>query len=113
MCCLNKAASTEITHDEPQLLSLKGILLPFQATIGFFAPYLSELSSISIEIPTLHGVVFHDSIRTAGGHPRFVIDDSGVREYSDAPLLVRASERNNKTPVVATATQPGSIASCK
>ena len=45
--------------------------------------------------------------------PRFVIDESGVMEYSDAPRLVSAPERNNKRPVVATAAQPGSIASFK
>ena len=46
-------------------------------------------------------------------HPRFEIDESGVMEYSDAPQLVSAPERNNKRPVVATAAQPGSIASFK
>jgi hypothetical protein len=35
-----------------------------------------------------------------------VIDESGVMEYSDTPLLVSAPERNNKGPVVAIAAQP-------
>jgi hypothetical protein len=38
-----------------------------------------------------------------------VIDKSGVMEYSDAPVLVSAPERNNKRPVVAAVAQPGSI----
>jgi predicted transglutaminase-like cysteine proteinase len=42
--------------------------------------------------------------------PRFVIDESGVMEYSRAPVLVSAPERNNKRPV---ATQPGSITPSK
>ena len=41
--------------------------------------------------------------------PRFVIDESGVMEYSDRPLPVSAPERNNKRPVVAIAAQPGSM----
>ena len=41
--------------------------------------------------------------------PRFVIDESGVMEYSDRPLPVSAPERNNKAPVVAIAAQPGSM----
>jgi len=45
--------------------------------------------------------------------PRFVIDASGVMEYSNTPLPVSAPERNNNRPVVATAVQPGSIASIK
>ena len=45
--------------------------------------------------------------------PRFVIDKSGVMEYSDAPVLVGAPERNNKRPVVTTAAQPGSITPSK
>ena len=40
--------------------------------------------------------------------PRFVIDASGVMEYSDTPLPVSAPERNNKGPVAAIAAQPGS-----
>ncbi len=46
-------------------------------------------------------------------HPRFVIDESGVMEYSDRPLPVSAPERNNKRPVVTTAAQPGSITPSK
>jgi predicted transglutaminase-like cysteine proteinase len=38
--------------------------------------------------------------------PRFVIDESGVMEYSDAPLSVSAPERNNKGPIAAIAAQP-------
>jgi predicted transglutaminase-like cysteine proteinase len=45
--------------------------------------------------------------------PQFVIAESGVGFYSDAPLLVSVPERNNKRPIVATAIQPGSIASSK
>jgi predicted transglutaminase-like cysteine proteinase len=46
--------------------------------------------------------------------PRFVIDASGVMEYSNTPLLpVSASERNNKGPVVAIAAQPGSMTASK
>jgi hypothetical protein len=45
--------------------------------------------------------------------PRFVIDESGVREYSEAPQLVSAPERNNKRPVVAASAQPGSMTSSK
>jgi hypothetical protein len=43
--------------------------------------------------------------------PRFVINESGVMEYSHTPLLVSAPERNNKGPVVTIAAQPGSITS--
>jgi hypothetical protein len=45
--------------------------------------------------------------------PRFVIDESGVMEYSDTPRPVSASERNNKGPVVAIAAQPGSMTASK
>jgi predicted transglutaminase-like cysteine proteinase len=47
--------------------------------------------------------------------PRFVIDESGVMEYSDTPLLVSAPERNNnnKGPFVAIAAQPGSMTASK
>ena len=45
--------------------------------------------------------------------PRFVIDESGVMEYSDTPRHVSASERNNKGPVVAIAAQPGSMTASK
>ena len=54
-----------------------------------------------------------DDVDARTYRPRFVIDESGVMEYSDAPRLVSAPERNNKRPVVATAAQPGSIASFK
>jgi len=37
--------------------------------------------------------------------PRYVINESGVMEYSDTPLSVSAPERNNKRPVVAIAAQ--------
>jgi len=43
--------------------------------------------------------------------PRFVIDESGVMEYSDRPLPVSAAER--KGPVVAIAAQPGSMTASK
>jgi hypothetical protein len=42
-----------------------------------------------------------------------VIDESGVMEYSVAPRLISAPERNNKRPVVTTAAQPGSITPSK
>jgi predicted transglutaminase-like cysteine proteinase len=45
--------------------------------------------------------------------PRFVIDESGVMEYSNTPLPVSAPERNNKGPVVAIAAQPGSMTASK
>jgi len=45
--------------------------------------------------------------------PRFVIDESGVMEYSDTPPPVSALERNHKGPVVAIAAQPGSMAASK
>jgi predicted transglutaminase-like cysteine proteinase len=45
--------------------------------------------------------------------PRFVIDESGVMEYSNTPLLVSAPERNNKGPAVAIAAQPGSMTASK
>jgi hypothetical protein len=45
--------------------------------------------------------------------PRFVIDESGVMEYSDRPLPVSAPERNKKGPVVAIAAQPGSMTASK
>ena len=45
--------------------------------------------------------------------PRFVIDESGVLEYSDTPLSVSAPERNNGRPVVAIAAQPGSMTASK
>jgi hypothetical protein len=45
--------------------------------------------------------------------PRFVINESGVMEYSDRPLPVSAPERNNKGPVVAIAAQPSSMTASK
>jgi len=45
--------------------------------------------------------------------PRFVIDESGVMEYSNSPRLVSSSERNNKRPVVAIAARPGSTTASK
>ena len=45
--------------------------------------------------------------------PRFVIDESGVMEYSDTPRHVSASERNNKGPVVAITAGPGSMTASK
>ena len=45
--------------------------------------------------------------------PRFVIDESGVKEYSNTPRPVSAPERNYKAPVVAIAAQPGSMAASK
>jgi predicted transglutaminase-like cysteine proteinase len=45
--------------------------------------------------------------------PRFVIDESGVKEYSNTPRPVSPSERNNKRPVVAIAAQPGSMTASK
>jgi predicted transglutaminase-like cysteine proteinase len=45
--------------------------------------------------------------------PRFMIDASGVMEYSDTPLSVSAPERNNKPPVVGIAEQPGSMTASK
>jgi predicted transglutaminase-like cysteine proteinase len=44
--------------------------------------------------------------------PRFVIDESGVMAYADAPLLVSAPKRN-KAPVVATTAQAGSMTPSK
>jgi len=45
--------------------------------------------------------------------PRFVIDASGVMEYSNTPLAVSAPERNDKRPLVAIAAQPGSTTASK
>jgi predicted transglutaminase-like cysteine proteinase len=44
---------------------------------------------------------------------RFVIDESGVMEYSDTPLAVSAPERNNKAPAITIAAQPGSMTASK
>jgi predicted transglutaminase-like cysteine proteinase len=54
-----------------------------------------------------------EDINARNYRPRFVIDESGVKEYSEAPLLVGAPERNSEEPVVATAAQPGPIASSR
>ena len=51
-----------------------------------------------------------EDVNARSYRPRFVIDESGVMEYSDA-LPVSALERNIKGPVVAIAAQPGSITS--
>jgi len=40
--------------------------------------------------------------------PRFVIDEAGVMEYSNAPLLVSAPKRHDKPPVGAITAQSGS-----
>ena len=45
--------------------------------------------------------------------PRFVIDESGVMEYSNTPLPVSAPERNKKGPVVTIAARPGSMTASK
>ena len=45
--------------------------------------------------------------------PRFVIDESGVMEYSNTPLPVSTPERNNKGPVVAITAGPGSMTASK
>ena len=50
-----------------------------------------------------------EDVNARAYRPRFVIDESGVMEYSDTPLSVSAPERNNKRPVVAIAAQPGSM----
>jgi hypothetical protein len=54
-----------------------------------------------------------EDVNARAYRPRFVIDESGVMEYSDAPMLISAPERNNKRPVVTTAAQPGSITPSK
>ena len=54
-----------------------------------------------------------EDIKARTYRPRFVINESGVAEYSDAPLLMSALERNNKGPVTAIAAQPGPITSSK
>jgi hypothetical protein len=42
-----------------------------------------------------------EDVNARSYRPRYVIDESGVMEYSDRPLPVGAPERNNKGPVVA------------
>ena len=54
-----------------------------------------------------------EDVNARSYRPRFVIDESGVKEYSNAPRPVSASERNHKGPVVAIAAQPGSMAASK
>jgi hypothetical protein len=54
-----------------------------------------------------------EDVNARAYRPRFVIDESGVTEYSDTPLPVNAPERNNKGPVVAIAPQPGSMTTSK
>ena len=54
-----------------------------------------------------------EDVNARAYRPRFVIDESGVMEYSDAPMLISAPERNNKRPVVTTAAQPGSMTPSK
>jgi len=53
-----------------------------------------------------------EDVNARSYRPRFVIDESGVMEYSDA-LPVSALKRNIKGPVVTTAAQPGSITPSK
>ena len=54
-----------------------------------------------------------EDVNVRAYRPRFVIDKSGVMEYSDTPLSVSAPERNNSRPVVAIAAQPGSMTASK
>ena len=54
-----------------------------------------------------------EDVNARAYRPRFVIDESGVMEYSDAPRLISAPERNNKRPVVTTAAGPGSMTPSK
>jgi hypothetical protein len=54
-----------------------------------------------------------EDVNARAYRPRFVINESAVMEYSDTPLPVSASERNNKPPVVAIAAQPGSMTASK
>jgi predicted transglutaminase-like cysteine proteinase len=54
-----------------------------------------------------------EDVKARTYRPRFVIDASGVMEYSNTPLPVSAPERNNKGPVVATAAQSGSMTASK
>jgi len=54
-----------------------------------------------------------EDVNARSYRPRFVIDASGVMEYSNAPLAVSAPERNNKSPFVAIAAQPGSMTASK
>jgi len=54
-----------------------------------------------------------EDVNARSYRPRFVIDESGVKEYSNTPRPVNAPERNNKGPVVAIAAQPGSKTASK
>jgi hypothetical protein len=53
-----------------------------------------------------------DDVDARTYRPRFVIDASGVMEYSNTPPAV-APERNKKGPVIAIAAQPGSMTASK
>jgi predicted transglutaminase-like cysteine proteinase len=54
-----------------------------------------------------------EDVNARSYRPRFVIDASGVMEYSNTPLAVSAPERNDKRPLVAIAAQPGSTTASK
>jgi predicted transglutaminase-like cysteine proteinase len=54
-----------------------------------------------------------DDVDAGTYRPRFVIDASGVMEYSNTPPAVSAPERNKKGPVIAIAAQPGSMTASK
>ena len=58
-------------------------------------------------------MVMVEDVNARSYRPRFVIDASGVMEYSNTPLPVSAPERNNKGPVAAIAAQPGSVTASK
>jgi hypothetical protein len=58
-------------------------------------------------------MVMVEDINAHTYRPRFVIDESGVMEYSNTPPAVSAPERNKKGPVVAIAAQPGSMNASK
>jgi len=51
------------------------------------------------------GAIIED-VNAHSFRPRFVIDESGVMEYSNTPLRVSAPERNKQESVVAIAAQP-------
>ena len=54
-----------------------------------------------------------EDVNARSYRPRFVIDESGVMEYSNRPPAVSAPERSNKGPVIAIAAQPGSMTTAK
>jgi predicted transglutaminase-like cysteine proteinase len=58
-------------------------------------------------------MVMVEDVNARSYRPRFVIDASGVMEYSNTPLPFSAPERNNKGPVAAIAAQPGSVTASK